>query len=326
MSCTAPTNTSIPNAQAEECDILCKFSYEYPLTTIVATPSPSAGLIECVVDKHSPSVEYAGQKYQAISFIIFGTPIHSFGTGNNVVGEIVIIHNKPQDPNTALYVCMPIIKTNTIDVSGPGSYLNKILENIGDSGSGTEPRVINLENFKLGKLIPNAKYYTYNGKSQGLPIDPNTHNCTITSNYIVFDTSYALPLTKNGSSIFDAYSAKAVAPSRYPNPEVYISANPPGTSMEDDIYIDCKPVGASKPEYVSIATKGAALFSASSFVDVIKEIYPILFVVIGIILMYVMWKVMTHIYSPSCPGTAGCGPKLEGPPLKCNLKGKIKGK
>lgn len=317
MTCTAPSNSSFSGGNYPDCDMKCGLQYEYPLTTIVVDKSsPDRGFIECLVDKHNPSVTFAGQKYQAISFIIFGNPIHNYNS-SSVVGELVIIHNKDQNPNTALYICIPISEGNgTIDVSGPGSYLNKILENINDTGGSEYPTTINLENFKLSKFIPHAKYFTYSGMSQGLP--QTTYNsCSIESNYIVFSSQYALPLSKIGSSIFDRYKNNNYPQTTVDNNNIYISVNPPGTNTEDDIYIDCRPVGQDKPEYVSIATKDAGWFSGVNFTDIINKIYPFIFFIIGIIIMICIWKFAVYWYSPTCPGQPNCPKSLPTPKLNC---------
>ena len=319
MTCTAPSNSMFSGKNFPECDMKCGLLYEYPLTTIVVNKSsPDNGFMECLVDNHKPSVTFAGQKYQAISFMIFGTPIHNYND-SSVVGELIILHNKDQQPNTALYICIPISEgSGSIDVSGPGSYLNKILENINDTGGSGQPTTINLENFKLSRFIPNAKYFTYSGMSQGLP-QSSTTMCGMESNYVVFGSEYSLPLTEIGSTVFDKYK-NILTPAGYFNDNIYISVNPPGTNVEDDIYIDCKPVGDDKPEYVSIATRNAGWFSGINFVDIINKIYPFIFVIIGIIIMYYMWNFAVYWYSPSCPGQPNCPKSLPTAPLKCPPK------
>lgn len=323
MSCTAPApqNVNASNFKPGKCSYKCEYKFTYgTINDITVTSDDKNGFFKFQLNKEvNPSVEYNSTKYTATEFQLYHTPIHNYGS-DDIKAELIIIHTATSgnaDVPQNLYVCIPVqIIDNTA-----GEVLDNLLSEIGNNAplpDNDTPLIINPQNLKLSKFIPEKEYVVYLGT------DFTSQSCkTPNTEYIIFkDTKSALIIstaqaTRSG---FLNLPTEHNTPPVDKNPSFYASDFVPGTSLEDDIYIDCKPVEttSTKKELTSLTTGPPAFLSGFSIGDIFKTLYPYIFVLIGALLMFGMWKLGWYLFGPKCPG-AHCASNESAlhPKLKC---------
>ena len=324
MSCNAPTQKNLSKAPTEPCSNSCPLFFKYEpssqLNLVTDTSMGNYKINNRDLSKHPP-VTYKSSKYNMQYIYIFKGPLHNYGDDNpKVQSEVIITHNivsGNENSNKYLYICIPVIygqESNT--------ELDKLFTDINNAGPhDDEITTLNTNNFKIDKLIPEDDYLVYTGNN--LVGKDNNNKCPIeNTTYIVFNNlKNALSvaeknLNKTFNGMKDANTKYQLGPTIDKNTILYKSQNVPDNGPSEDIYIDCRPVQTTdtKTDFVPVVTGLPAYLSGLSFDEILNSLFPYFLIIIGIVIMYIMYKFGYYMFGPKCPGS-GCAPP--GPPLKC---------
>jgi carbonic anhydrase len=291
MSCpksTAPVN--IPTT-ATACSLKCKYSYNYPASSLQGTNKKDYISYRLNEAQNTP-VQYGDSNYEVEEFRIYQPSLHSF-VGEKAPAELVIIHRNNMGSDKLL-VCIPMIEK---DVANDSSVMleHVIIEVAKRANSNENTTMINLAGFTLNKFIPKKKpFIIYKGT---LPYSPCINS---TVNYVVFtDADAAIKITPTSMNILERIITRhnyEVKPE--PKGGFFYNKDGPtlGTSMSDDIYIDCKPTG-SEGEVLVPTTSAWSFSSGNMKLNMINtnSINTSIYVILGIIIMYGCIKLIQYI-------------------------------
>lgn len=283
MSCpnaTAPID--IIKSLADECDLKCDYSYNYPNTSVTA--QNKGDYIRLAFDPQNVApVRFNKVKYNCLDARIYQPSLHTFG-GKHTPAEIVINHKSDTTAQTLL-VCIPIIE----DPNNKAGTLDALITQI----AGSAPRAnsdanISMPGFSLNKIVPGKPYYSYTGT---LPYTP----CNGKIDYVVYPDTYAATLSKVTLAKLTTVGVSIIGAQNYAihhNPDGYYFNNKgpsPLDSEGDEIYIECNPTGADGQVLVP---EGNASSSSSNMNigDRIKNILssPWIAGLFGAILLYLI--------------------------------------
>ena len=253
----------------------------------------------------SPSIVYDKEKFCNIDARIYTPSMHNY-QGEPVAGELILKHNACDGSNRLLYICIPLISGNG------GSTLDNLLNRW--SKLNKSPNVP--FNASFGSFIPKKTYYNYTSK----PIwsDLEGKYCNETAKYVVFDINDALSLSNTSLQLINQVSNPdaGTLDAKSDVPAIFLSTNAPGETGLEDIYIDCQPVGASGKTIqeqnmpaLSTDIDKPNLFIAEKFIPVI----------VGAILMYFAYKLISYLLCRLSIGTFTSGKKVVGGPDACDI-------
>lgn len=238
MSCpnaTAPIN--IVKTIADECDLKCDYSHNYPTTSVIADNKGDYIRLAFDPEKEAPT-SFNKVKYSCQEARIYQPSLHTFA-GKHAPAEIVIVHQSDTTAQTLL-VCIPII----LDANSKGGLVDALITQIASGAASLGTRTgVTLPGFSLNRVVPAKPYYSYTGT---YPYSP----CNGKVDYVVFADTYGVPISAGtlakiagpGTAIITAQSYAT-----HNNPDGYYFNNKgpsPFTSVGDDIYIECQPTGA----------------------------------------------------------------------------------
>lgn len=335
MTCNIPhQNLNAADLKINRCDNTCSISFSYPLTTLLVTKDNDRGYIKFKVDaEKSPSLTYGSSKYAAGFFCLFNGLIHNYGEDSRINAELIIAHYADSlgapVSHQRLYICIPVI----IQDGQGGGVLDRIMSDLSNAkgAAGQIPnanagglevsaglRLNEIQNFSVGKLIPESKYIVYVGPN----ILNNVCSGQTNTRYVVFNNpEAALTLSTTQANSTGLTDLKFTPFDTINSPPVggFQTSDfvPSQNSMGDDIYIDCKPVITSntKTENRYITTGPPNVFQKISLGDVLGKIAPFMFSLIGILIMWIMYKIGNNLYGPKCPGPS-CPKPLPKPVCK----------
>ena len=248
--------------------------------------------------------------------ILFNGLIHNYGEDSRINAELIISHQADNlgapVSNKNLYICIPVI----IQDGEGGGVLDRIMTDLSNAKGGGEIPNINasgletsaglrlseMQNFNIGKLIPESNYIVYVG-----PDILNTM-CTgqTTTRYVVFnkpDSALTLSTTQASKTGLSDLTFKPFDTVNSPPVGGFQTSDftPSKNISGDDIYIDCKPVQTSntKTEDKYISTGPPNIFEKISLGDILGKIAPFMFSIIGILIMWIIWKIGNIYMDPS---------------------------
>ena len=285
MSCpnaTAPID--IIKTLADECDLKCDYSYDYPKTSISA--QNKGDYIRLAFDPQNVApVRFNKVKYNCIDARIYQPSLHRFG-GKQTPAELVINHKSDTTAQTLL-VCIPIIEDPNNKAGTLDALITQIASTAPRTGSSAN---ISIPGFSLNNIVPGKPYYSYSGT---LPYTP----CNGKVDYVVYPDTYAATLSKVtlaklttvGVSII---TAQSYAVHHNPDGYYYNDKGPsPMNSSGDDIYIECNPTGADGEVLVPEGNASSTSTNANMDIgDKIKSILssPWIAGLFGAILLYLI--------------------------------------
>jgi len=237
MSCpNASAPIDIIKNIADECDLKCDYSYNYPNTSVTAQNKGS--FIRLAFDPQNVApVRFNKVKYNCLDARIYHPSLHTFG-GKHTPAEIVINHRSETTAQNLL-VCVPVIedsnKAGTLD-----ALITQIASNAPRENSET---IISMPGFSLNKIVPGKPYYSYTGT---LPYAP----CNGKIDYVVYPDTYAVTLSKVALAKLTTVGVSIISAQNYAihnNSNGYYFNNKgpsPLEGVDDEIYIECNPTGA----------------------------------------------------------------------------------
>ena len=279
MACNAPIN--IQRRLADKCSLKCLLWYKYGNSSCTVRNSSDQLIIP--YDGES-DVMFNSLKYNPVEVRIFKPSIHKF-EGSYTDAEIVIVHT---GPNGGLLVCIPVNATTSVAASTGASLLEDIVTNAPDQEVST---TLNLTDFNLNHMIPKSSYFSYTGT-----VPYGDCNPEVMYNYVVFPVNsfqiHQNTLDALGNLIHDSY-IQVYDGDCYFN-EMGTKNN--GFAGEGQIYIDCQPVGE----------EGEIIYKEQSTPDTkinLEWIYAFLYVIVGVIIMYLGVKLLRFMLSllPTLP-------------------------
>ena len=195
----------------------------------------------------SATMMYNGTTYAVYDMRLYLGNLHEWDS-SGCDAELQITH-KTLNGNDTLIVCIPVMKT------GSGPSVNDLIDPVYNADPSVE--------YDISRLIPNARYYSYNGTGQ--------FNKSFTGiTYVLFDKADALYISDtkfeqlgktylNGGIGLRKIDFDTSDPVRMDSTnttngasQVLYSSDVPksGQGMLDDIYIECKPTGDEGEEEV----------------------------------------------------------------------------
>lgn len=287
MSCINGFPIDITNNPKGTCDLKCKFSFKYNDSTSTITNIGKKYLKLSYEKINTYPVVFNSYPYYVSDVLIFSPSLHTY-SGLRADAELIIKH--ASDYNTRLWVCIPLIKSNSVNkytqtleniISNASKFANK-------SGSSTYMK----ETINLNDFIPNKKFYSYK-------------NCANSENFIVFskeDGAYSTikeEQLNNLKKIIKDYTS--VIKTNQMN-KFYVNNQGPQSLAGDvtgDIYIDCKPVSEDGKIIEDASPKMSSLeemFSPESmkkFKD--SNAFKILIAFLSLIGIFILYKIIMKI-------------------------------
>jgi len=272
MSCNAPIN--IIRRTADKCSLKCLLMYKYGNSS--CTVKNATDQLIVTYDGES-DVLFNSIRYNPVEIRIFKPSIHKF-EGVFAEAEMVIFHT---GSNGGLFVCIPINTTSTFAASTGANLIQDI---VSKSPAQNESTTLNLTDFNLNYIIPKSSYFSYTGTRPYGECNDTMYN------YIVFPLNslsvHQSTMDALGNLIHDSY-IPIYENTCYWN-EMGTKSN--GFAGDGQIYIDCQPTG----EEGEIIFKEQSTPSTKVNLD---WLYSILYVMIGVAMMYIGVKVLRWVFS-----------------------------
>lgn len=217
---------------AGPCNLKCAYSFQYPVSSCVATHSDFN--ITLSYDKsNSPPVNYNGNKYQVTSVSLHPGSFVLYFNQNQSDACLLITHEAVLG-GPYLLVVIPIKKSASTIAST--SILTEIINTVSSGAPNIgEKTTVNLSNYSLNHIVPNKPFYQLSEYG---------------SDFIIFGIENAIPLSeetlkKLNTLCTDFMSTSTFDPKQQSPAKIFY--NKDGPSKEgSDIYIDCQPVNDSE--------------------------------------------------------------------------------
>ena len=231
-----------------DCKKKCEYSFDYPLTNLVARNKGDHISFRPDV-QHVPPVRYNQEKYDVRVMKMYRASVHTFG-GSPTDAELMIEHVSSTS-GARLMVCIPVTTTSVNETT-----LDKMVQRVSQFAptKGGDAGEISLPGFSLSTLVPKKPYYSYKG------VLPSSGMGSYHYEVIVFDREHSATISTSGHKILK----DLIRPHSYRVNEAIqnIYYNKLGPNMDangkDEIYIDCQPTGASEEETYVASSKGTS--------------------------------------------------------------------
>ncbi len=272
---TPNINITAKNIQGR-CDLKCAYNFTYDETNLRAT---NEGIMISLTPDNSKTspVTYNTQKYNVNKISIVSPSIHTFD-GATTNAEIIIEHS-PVKSGDLLSVAIPIISSS--ETSNASNFINDIIKGVAiNAPAKSETTTLNIDGFSLQHIVPKKPFYSYTNK---------------TTDWIVFDKSYAIPLS---SSTLDTLR-QIIKPFPLPTPgeELFINKIGPNViNKNDDLYISCNPTDSSEEEIPVEYEKNTPSYDLNNMMS--SPLLKIIFQgIIGSIIFIVIFLIFNYLYS-----------------------------
>lgn len=247
MSNTIDINTSSPNITS--CTLKCDLGFDYGDISDCKITNMGNYLSLTSTATNKP-VTYNLTTYNVTEIRIYRQSINKFN-GNFSDGELIIIHTS-DDGKFPLYICVPIKKGNSSDITT--GVLSTILSEAKKGANSTSSA--------NNKVLIQEQYFVYN-LNDFVPRKPFYMAVVNNINYIIFPPSSNTYVYINISDfeILTTITTQQTYPSA--NPQISYNAKGPSLAKSDEIYIDCQPVGESDNKKTVVTDNGKPPLSAS---------------------------------------------------------------
>ena len=272
---TPNINITAKNIQGR-CDLKCAYNFTYDETNLTATNEDIMISLTPDNSKTSP-VTYNTEKYNVNKISIVSPSIHTFN-GATTNAEIIIEHS-PVKSGNLLSVAIPIISSS--ETSGASHFINDIIQDVATNAPvKSETTTLNIAGFTLQHIVPIKPFYSYTNK---------------TTDWIVFDKSYAIPL----SSATLTTLSQIIKPFPLPTPGDALFINKLGpniTNTNDGIYISCNPTDSSEEEIPVEYEKNTSSYDFNNILS--SYIFKIIIqCIIGFIIFIVVFLTFNYLYT-----------------------------
>ena len=276
MTCNVPIN--IIRQQSDKCNLKCKLWYKY-------------GNSSCLVknSKDHLEISYDGENdvmfnmvpYTPTQILIFKPSIHTYD-GQYAAAELIICH---KGGINGLYVCVPIIVSQTMSSSAGSTILEDIFKN---APTDVQPMTLNIQDYNANYLIPKSSYFSYVGNT--IPINGRCLENT-SAQYVVFHQRHGnMTITQNsldnlGKLIHDSYIPVYDGKSFFN--ETGTKSN--GFAGDGEIFMDCQPVGEDSEIVYQESTNTKP--------QNLDWVYSVIYVICGILLVILLSKLFEFFIS-----------------------------
>ena len=246
---------NINNNVSSNCKKKCEYSFDYPVTNLIARNKGDHITFRPDSQRVSP-VRYNQEKFDVKVMKLYVPSIHTFG-GSKADAELMIEHVGVTS-GSRLMVCVPII------ASRGRTTLDKLVNQVSKFAptAGGDAGEISLPRFSIGDLVPMKPYYSYKGTL------PNSGMRDFTYDVIIFQKQNALKLSNKGykklKTLINEHKHSAKSKKGKvetflghrelsegfvdKEPNVFFNKTGPTNARangKDEIYIDCQPTGES---------------------------------------------------------------------------------
>jgi carbonic anhydrase len=276
MTCNVPRN--IIRQQTNKCNLKCKLWYKY-------------GNSSCLVKNNKDHLEisYDGENdvmfnmvpYTPTQILIFKPSIHTYD-GQYAAAELVICH---KGGINGLYICVPIIVSQTMSSSAGSTILEDIFKN---APTDVQPITLNIQDYNANYLIPKSSYFSYVGNT--IPINGNCLENT-NAQYVAFHQRHGnMTITQNaldnlGKLIHDSYIPVYDGKSFFN--ETGTKSN--GFAGDGEIFMDCQPVGEDSEIVYQESTNTKP--------QNLDWVYSVIYVICGILLAILLSRLFEFFIS-----------------------------
>tara|TARA_B100001769_G_scaffold261674_1_gene243337 strand:- start:538 stop:1419 length:882 start_codon:yes stop_codon:yes gene_type:complete len=265
-----------------DCKKKCEYSFDYPLTNLVARNKGDHISFRPDV-QHVPPVRYNQEKYDVRVMKMYRASVHTFG-GSPTDAELMIEHVSSTS-GARLMVCIPVTTTSVNETT-----LDKMVQRVSQFAptKGGDAGEISLPGFSLSTLVPKKPYYSYKGAL------PSSGMGSYHYEVIVFDREHSATISTSGHETLK----DLIRPHSYRVNEaiknIYYNKLGPNTDAngKDEIYIDCQPTGASEEETYVASSKGSNSYEMSSETKrtIMAVLAAVAYFFIAIFIVYVLYK------------------------------------
>jgi len=284
------------------CKKKCEYSFDYPLTNLVARNKGDHITFRPDTQRVSP-VRYNQEKYDVKVMKLYRSSVHSFG-GSSADAELMIEH-VGVTTGGRLMVCIPVMATSSSDTT-----LDKMIQGVSKFAptAGGNAGEISIPGFSLSSLVPKKPYYSYTGAL------PSSGMGSYKYDIIVFSKEHALPISTSGRKVLknmiSAHKHSVIRKNtgvesffggrviegfdHEEPPDVFFNQNGPNTdgNGKDEIYIDCQPTGASEEKTLVDAPMENSDYSEYSETTnkMIQVLIGFAYFFIGIFVVYIVYR------------------------------------
>lgn len=246
---------NINNNISGNCKKKCEYSFDYPITNLVARNNGDHITFRPDTQRVSP-VYYNQEKYDVKVMKLYVPSVHAFG-GSPADAELMIEHVGVTS-GERLMVCVPIMKTTS------ETLIDKLIQQVSQFAptDGGDAGEISIPRFSIGDLVPMKPYFSYKGSLPNSGMDDYKYNV------IVFQKQNAILVSHKGhkklKSLIKEHKHTAIPKKQevesFLGRRVIIEGLEDGTETNvffnkagpsnsaggtDEIYIDCQPTGES---------------------------------------------------------------------------------
>ena len=244
---------NINNNVSSNCKKKCEYSFDYPVTNLIARNNGDHITFRPDSQRVSP-VRYNQEKFDVKVMKLYVPSIHTFG-GSKADAELMIEHVGITS-GSRLMVCVPIIASKGM------TTLDKLVNEVSKFAptAGGDAGEISLPRFSIGDIVPMKPYYSYKGSL------PNSGIGDLTYDVIIFRKQNALQLSNKGykklKTLIKEHQHNVKPKKRKvetflghrelsegfvdKEPKVFFNkTGPTNANGKDEIYIDCQPTGES---------------------------------------------------------------------------------
>lgn len=287
MSCINGFPIDITNNPKGTCDLKCKYSFKYNDSTSTIKNVGGKYLKLSYEKINTYPVVFNSYPYYVSDIYIFSPSLHTY-SGMRADAEILIRHMS--DSNTVLWVCIPLIKSNTMTKST--EVLENIISNANKFANKSGSTTYLTNKINLNHFVPSKKFYSYK-------------NCKNDENFIVFsieDGGYSIIKENQLTNLKKIIGDYTTTIKTNKMDDFYVNNQGPQSLAGDvtgDIYIDCKPVSDDGKIIEDAPPKLSSLeemFSPESMKK-FKESngFKVLIAILSLIGVFILYKLVMKI-------------------------------
>lgn len=287
MSCINGFPIDITNNSKGTCDLKCKYSFKYNDSTSTISNIGGKYLKLSYEKINTYPVVFNSYPYYVSDVFIVSQSLHTY-SGMRADAEILIRHMS--DYNTVLWVCIPLIKSNSVNKST--EILENIISNASKFANKASLTTYLKESINLNHFIPNKKFYSYK-------------NCKSSENFIVFskdDGAFATIKEEQLNTLKNIISDYTSVIKTNQISDFYVNNQGPQSLAGDvtgDIYIDCKPVSDDGKIIEDAPPKMSSLeemFSPESMKKFKNSnAFKILIALLSLIGIFILYKIIMKV-------------------------------
>jgi hypothetical protein len=314
MGVNSPVN--ITGDISDQCSGLCSLSFNFSDSACTVKKLDPTALNVSYVDSNPANTLYKNGNYIVHHIEIYNRSLHRYN-GRRTDAEMLIYFNGTGDSaSQTMVISVPIEAQSSsgVEIKSNGAIITSIIKTIKTNSESAELAVkFNSSNssstmYNLNDLIPSQQpFYVYVGNKL---YESSSSNLV---NYVVFPRGSSIYVSADTITHLNKITTPFESPvSGVPQNSVTYNSVGANASESSDVYIECSPAGDDGVILYQTTTDGSAASQNKlnagdgdiSFTNVVENdmfvmgIQIILFGFIGIIIVFLAYKLLTIVSSP----------------------------